>query len=75
MTEGARIGREREAGRGGPMDGWGDSAGEAGRSGGAGPDGKLSVSRDRVVLLMILAGAFLLLSFALNWKWTTVRSR
>lgn len=68
MTEGARGGREREAGRGGPGDGWDKSAGEAGRSGGAGPDGKLSESRDRVVLLMVLAGAFLLLSFALNWE-------
>jgi hypothetical protein len=39
---------------------------EAGES--AAPAGRVSEARDRVLLLMIVAGAFLFLSFSLNWE-------
>jgi hypothetical protein len=38
------------------------------RFGSTEPSERVSVARDRVLLLMILAGAFLFLSFALNWE-------
>jgi len=68
MTQGSRGGRERAAGIGGAEGGGDGESGDDGRLGRSAPDGRFSAARDRVLLLMILSGSFLLLSFALNWE-------